>query len=60
MFKVQITFEGPINNDDKWPDVDINTYETELQNKLNILNIKYVSFLEILQKALDEKGAVLS
>lgn len=58
--KVQITFEGPINNDDKWPDVDINTYETELQNKLNILNIKYVSFLEILQKALDEKGAVLS
>lgn len=55
-----IAFENPTNNDNKWPEVDIDAYETKLQSRLDTLNVKYVAFLETLQKALDAKGAVLS
>lgn len=55
-----ITFEDPVSVNNKWPKIDINDYEIELQNRLNTLNTKYAVFLETLQNALDAKGAVLS
>ena len=58
--KDEITLEEPITINNEWPQIDINNYENNLRVKLNNLTNKYNIFLEVLQKALDAKGAVLS
>ena len=58
--KDEIVFEEPITINNEWPQIDINNYENNLKAKLNNLTNKYNIFLEVLQKALDAKGAVLS